>query len=116
MAKGEQKSNREKKKPKQDKKKAPAVSVSPFAAANPPGNRPRRASPRNAAETDPRASAQKLMGLMVGQREKPAARRLGERRFPLGLRRVLEQVQVRRGSRSCRSAGSRSNGRRNSPG
>lgn len=38
MAKGEQKSNREKKKPKQDKKKAPAVSVSPFAAATPPGN------------------------------------------------------------------------------
>jgi hypothetical protein len=38
MAKGEQKSNREKKKPKQDKKKAPAPSTSPFAAANPPGN------------------------------------------------------------------------------
>lgn len=38
MAKGQQKSNREKKKPKQDKKKAPPVSVSPFAASNPPGN------------------------------------------------------------------------------
>ncbi len=33
MAKGEQKSNREKKKPKQDKKKIPPASVSPFASA-----------------------------------------------------------------------------------
>jgi hypothetical protein len=38
MAKGEQKSNREKKKPKQDKKKATAHATSPFAASNPPGN------------------------------------------------------------------------------
>ena len=33
MAKGQQKSNREKKKPKQDKKKIPAASTSPFASA-----------------------------------------------------------------------------------
>ncbi|WP_193427401.1 hypothetical protein [Methyloceanibacter superfactus] len=32
MAKGQQKSNREKKKPKQDKKKLPPASVSPFAS------------------------------------------------------------------------------------
>lgn len=38
MAKGQQKSNREKKKPKQDKKKAPAVSASPFASSKSPGN------------------------------------------------------------------------------
>ena len=33
VAKGQQKSNREKKKPKQDKKKVPAASTSPFASA-----------------------------------------------------------------------------------
>ena len=33
MAKGQQKSNREKKKPKQDKKNIPAASISPFASA-----------------------------------------------------------------------------------
>ena len=38
MAKGQQKSNREKKKPKQDKKKAPPASTSPFAEAKAPGN------------------------------------------------------------------------------
>ncbi|HUU25101.1 MAG TPA: hypothetical protein VMW68_05995 [Methyloceanibacter sp.] len=38
MAKGQQKSNREKKKPKQDKKKGPPVSVSPFAESKSPGN------------------------------------------------------------------------------
>jgi hypothetical protein len=34
VAKGQQKSNREKKKPKQDKKKIPPASVSPFAASD----------------------------------------------------------------------------------
>ena len=38
MAKGQQRSNREKKKPKQDKKKAQAASASPFAESRPPGN------------------------------------------------------------------------------
>jgi len=33
MAKGQQRSNREKKKPKQDKTKIPAASTSPFATA-----------------------------------------------------------------------------------
>lgn len=38
VAKGQNKSNREKKKPKQDKKTAPPPSMSPFATSRPPGN------------------------------------------------------------------------------
>jgi len=38
MAKGQQRSNREKKKPKQDKKKLPAAPASPFAESKSPGN------------------------------------------------------------------------------
>jgi len=38
MAKGQQKSNREKKKPKQDKKKGTPPSASPFPSSGPRGN------------------------------------------------------------------------------
>jgi hypothetical protein len=38
VAKGQNKSNREKKKPKQDKKKAPQPPASPFASLGPRGN------------------------------------------------------------------------------
>jgi hypothetical protein len=38
VAKGQHNSNREKKRPKQDKKKVPAMSASPFVTSNRPGN------------------------------------------------------------------------------
>jgi len=46
MAKGQQKSNREKKKPKQDKKKVTPPSASPFASSGPRGNPAQKGVPK----------------------------------------------------------------------
>jgi len=48
VAKGQQKSNREKKKPKQDKKKVTPPSASPFASSGPRGNRAQKGAPPEA--------------------------------------------------------------------
>jgi len=46
VAKGQQKSNREKKKPKQDKKKVAAPAASPFASSGAPGNPAQKGVPK----------------------------------------------------------------------